>query len=60
MAVTSPSATRTVTLTIDGSEVSVLGLDGGGAKARPQPRSGRAPEEEPESAPPAQRPPEPA
>ena len=60
MAVTSPSATRTVTLTIDGSEVSVLGLDGGDAEARPQPRSERAPEEEPESAPPAQRPPEPA
>jgi hypothetical protein len=38
-----------------GPVVSVLGLDGGGADARPQPRSEQAPEEEPESAPPAQR-----
>jgi formate dehydrogenase beta subunit len=43
-----------------GPVVSVLGLDGGGADARPQPRSEQAPEEEPESAPPAQRPSEPA
>jgi hypothetical protein len=50
VAVTSPPATRAVTLTIDG----------GGAEARPQPRSERDPEEEPESAPPAQRPSEPA
>jgi formate dehydrogenase beta subunit len=43
-----------------GPVVSVLGLDGGGAEARPQPRSERDPEQEPESAPPAQRPSEPA
>ena len=42
-----------------GPVVSVLGLNGGGAEARPHPRSENAPEDEPGAAPPSQRPPEP-